>query len=159
MIGFSIPVKLLLSLDLGAVIGLERESYEKKIDKSPISGIGSLGVRSFSLITTLGAVAGILYTSHFSLYLLVSITFMTLLLAYYITGSFFTRDNGITTELAIFFSFLIGIFISLEVLPIQLIIAMVIILVGIMTIKEKLHLFISDITSSLTVFTPIRRKL
>ena len=147
MVGFSVPVKLLLSLVLGAVIGLERESYEKKIDKSPISGVGSLGVRSFSLITTLGAVAGILYTSHYSLYLLISITFMILLLAYYITGSFFTRDNGITTELAIFFSFLIGIFISLEVFPIQLVIAMVIILVGIMTIKEKLHVLVSDINS------------
>ena len=66
MVGFSVPVKLLLSLVLGAVIGLERESYEKKIDKSPISGVGSLGVRSFSLITTLGAVAGILYTSHYT---------------------------------------------------------------------------------------------
>ena len=147
MIGLSIPIKLLLSLVLGAVIGLERESYEKKIDKTSVSGVGSLGVRSFSLITTLGALAGIVYTAYPSLYLIISITFSALLIAYYIIGSIFIKDNGITTELAIFFSFLIGIFISLEVLPVQLIIAIVIVLVGIMTIKEKLHVFVSDINS------------
>lgn len=140
-----IGLKLFFALILGAVIGLERESYEQRTDKSPQSGIGSLGVRSFSLITTLGAIAGLLFESNYSLYLLISITFMILLVAYYIIGSFFTRDNGITTELAIIFSFLIGIFIAMETFPIQLTIAMVVILVGILSIKEKLQTFISGI--------------
>lgn len=141
----NVGLKLFFALVLGSVIGLERESYEQRTDKSPHSGIGSLGVRSFSLITTLGAIAGLLFDSHYSLYLLISITFMTLLLAYYIIGSFFTKDNGITTELAIIFSFLIGVFIALETFPIQFIIAMVVILVGILSIKEQLKMFISGI--------------
>jgi len=99
MAPLSIPIKLILALILGAVIGLERESYEKKIDKSITSGVGSLGVRSFSLITLLGAIAGLVYSTHYSLYLLISIFFMVLLLTYYIIGSLFNKDNGITTEL------------------------------------------------------------
>jgi len=141
----SIAFKLFFALVMGAVIGLERESYEKKIDKTPGSGVGSLGVRSFSLITTLGAVAGLLYNSYFSLYLLIAITFMTLLLTYYVLGSIATKDNGITTELAIIFSFVIGAFISLDIFPAQLIIAMVVIMVGILSIKEKLHILVAGI--------------
>ena len=148
MATLSIPLKLLLSLILGAVIGLEREAYEKRIDKTEASGIGSLGVRSFSLVTTLGAIAGLFYTTHYSLFLVISITFMSLLLAYYIIGSVFTRDNGITTELAIIFSFLIGIFVALDVFPIQLIIALVVVLIGILAIKEKLHLIVAGIKES-----------
>lgn len=144
----SIVGKLLLSLILGAVIGLERESYERKIDKTPQSGIGSLGVRSFSLITTLGAIAGLLYNSHNSLYLIISITFMMLLIVYYIIGSIFTKDNGITTELAIVFSYLIGVLVSLEIFSNQLVIAMVVVVIGILSIKEKLHSFIAGVKES-----------
>lgn len=141
----SIGLKLLISLILGAVIGLERESYERKIDKTSESGKGSLGVRSFSLITTLGAVAGLVYFSHFPLSMLISVTFMVMLQAYYIIGSLFTRDNGITTELAIVFSYLVGFFVSLNIFPIQLIIAGVIVIVGILSIKERLHAIIAGI--------------
>ena len=142
---FSIGIKLLLSLVLGAVIGLERESYEEQTDRTERSGIGSLGVRSFALITTLGAVAGLLYNSYNSLYLIITIAFMVLLISYFLTGSILNKDNGITTELAIVFSYLIGFFISLQVFPYHLIIAMVIILVGILNIKNKLHSFIEKI--------------
>ncbi|MFZ6035156.1 MAG: MgtC/SapB family protein [Patescibacteria group bacterium] len=145
---FSVVGKLLLSLILGAVIGLERESYERKIDKSPLSGVGSLGVRSFSLITTLGAIAGLLYNSHNSLYLLISVTFMTLLVVYYVVGSIFTKDNGITTELAIIFSYVIGVLISLEIFSNQLIIALVVVVIGILSVKEKLKSFISGVKES-----------
>ncbi len=140
-----IPLKLLLSLVLGAVIGLERESYERKIDKTPESGIGSLGVRTFSLITLLGGVAGLLKDGYFSLFLIVNVTFMTLLVAYYIIGSIFTKDNGITTEIAILFGFLVGIFISLEIFPIQIIIALVVILIFILSIKERVQIIVSNI--------------
>ena len=122
---FSIGIKLLLSLVLGAVIGLERESYEEQTDKTERSGVGSLGVRSFALITTLGAVAGLLYNSYNSLYLIITVAFMVLLISYFLTGSILNKDNGITTELAIVFSYLIGFFISLQVFPYHLIIAMV----------------------------------
>lgn len=148
----SLGLKLILSLVLGAVIGLERESYERKIDKIPAntySGrVGSLGVRSYSLITTLGTIAGLLYYSNFSIFLIISIAFILLLLSYYVIGSLQTKDNGITTELAIIFSYLIGIFIAIEFFSIQFIIAMVIILVGILNIKERLQIIIAGIKQS-----------
>ncbi len=143
--GLSIPVKLILSLLLGAVVGLERESYEKKVDKTHLNGTGSLGIRSFSLIAFLGTLAGILAKPNFSLFLLISCTFMLLLICYYIIGSFFTKDNGITTELAIMIAFLIGIFIGMEIFSTQLVIAITVILVLILSLKEQIQLFVAEI--------------
>lgn len=141
----SIVVKLLLSLLLGMAIGLERESYELQIDKTKRSGIGSLGIRSYALITSLGAVAGIVFQSYFYLFLLISFTLSILLIAYYILGSLSTKDNGLTTELAIFWSYLIGIFVGLNIFPIQLIIAMTVILMLILSLKQKIKLFVAGI--------------
>lgn len=141
----SVVVKLLLSLFLGMAIGLERESYELQIDKTKRSGIGSLGIRSYALITSLGAISGILFQNYFSLFLVISVSFFVLLVSYYILGSLSTKDNGMTTELAIFWSYLIGIFVGLNIFPIQLIIAMTVILMLILSLKQKIKLFVSGI--------------
>ena len=52
----SIPIKLLISLLIGVAIELEREAYERKTNTSSSSGVGSLGIRTYALITTLGTV-------------------------------------------------------------------------------------------------------
>ncbi|MEK9169132.1 MAG: MgtC/SapB family protein, partial [Patescibacteria group bacterium] len=130
---------------LGMAIGLERESYELQIDKTKRSGVGSLGIRSYALITSLGAVSAILFQPYFYLFLIISVTFCALLLAYYILGSLSTRDNGLTTELAIFWSYLIGIFVGLNIFPIQLIVAMVVILMLVMSLKQKIKTFVAGI--------------
>ncbi len=140
-----IVVKLLLSLLLGMAIGLERESYELQIDKTKRSGIGSLGIRSYALITSLGAISGILFQSYFNLFLLISATFSALLIVYYILGSLVTKDNGLTTELAIFWSYLIGVFVGLNIFPVQLIVAITVILMLILSLKQKIKLFVAGI--------------
>lgn len=141
----SIVVKLLLSLLLGMAIGLERESYELQIDKTKRSGIGSLGIRSFALITTLGTVAALLIQNYFGLFLIISVTFCLLLIAYYILGSLEAKDNGLTTELAIFWSYLIGVLVGLNVFSVQLIVAMTVILMLILSLKQKIKLFVAGI--------------
>ncbi|MFA5770056.1 MAG: MgtC/SapB family protein [Patescibacteria group bacterium] len=140
-----IIVKLILSLLLGMAIGLERESYELQIDKTKRSGIGSLGIRSFALITTLGTVAALLIQNYFSLFLIISVTFSILLVSYYILGSLEAKDNGLTTELAVFWSYLIGVLVGLNVFPVQLIVAMTVILMLILSLKQKIKLFVSGI--------------
>jgi len=153
MLQLSIPLKLFLSLILGAVIGLEREAYEKKISPEEGTVVGALGVRTFALITALGGVAGLLRQDFFSLFLTINITFMILLLAYYVLGSILLKDNGITTEVAIIFAYLIGVFIALEVFPIQVILAITVILILILSRKEEIRTIISGIkTSELNAF-------
>ncbi len=137
--GLSIPVKLLLSLIIGAVIGLERESYEHSLTPDKKNKVGALGIRTFSLVTLLGCTAGLLYEKYLTLSLLINITFMLLVLAYYILGTIQIKDNGLTTEVAIIFSYLLGTFISLEILPVQIIVALTVMLVLILSYKDKIR--------------------
>lgn len=141
----TVPVKVLISLLIGAAIGLEREAYERKTDTSPTSGVGSLGIRTYALITTLGTVAALLMKDYFSLYLLVSVTFFVLLVAYYILGSIFMKDNGLTTDIAILWSYLIGAIIGLQAFPMELTIAMVVCIILILSAKQRIQTFVAGI--------------
>ena len=152
MPSLSSPIKLLLSLLIGAAIGLERESYDQfhraQDKKSVVDKKGALGVRTFSLITTLGTLSGLLRPDFPDLFMTVNIVFLVLLIAYYITGSIYLKDNGITTEMAIIFSYLIGVFIALEIFPIQLILAVTVVLILILSQKDVVRQWISDIQQS-----------
>lgn len=152
MLGLSSPIKLLLSLLIGAAIGLERESYDQfhraHEKKQPVDKKGSLGVRTFSLITTLGTLSGLLRPDFPDLFMTVNIVFLVLLIAYYITGSIYLKDNGITTEMAIIFSYLIGVFIALEIFPIQLILAVTVVLILILSQKDVVRQWINEIQQS-----------
>jgi uncharacterized membrane protein (DUF4010 family) len=141
----SILMKLIVSLLLGAAIGLERESYERKVDKTKTSGKGSLGVRSYILITTLGTVASSISAEYFSLYLLISVTFAVLLVAYYVIGSFVIKDHGLTTDLAILWSYVIGALIGFEALPMHLIVALTVVMILILSAKAKIKSFVAGL--------------
>jgi ABC-type Co2+ transport system permease subunit len=102
--------KIIIALLLGGAVGFERESYENRINKTKTSGRGSLGVRSYALISLLGVLSGLIYKTYTPLFIAAAVAFVLLFLGYYILGSLFNRDNGITTELAILLNFLFGIF-------------------------------------------------
>jgi len=157
MLELASPIKLLLSLLIGAAIGMERESYENfkssDFNKRGKDKQGSLGVRTFSLITTLGTLAGLLRPDFHDLFITINIVFLVLLVAYYVTGSILIKDNGITTEMAIIFSYLIGIFIALNIFPIQLVLAITVILILILSQKDTVRQWIAGIKQAeLTAF-------
>ncbi len=140
-----IPIKFLVSLLLGAAIGMEREAYERKTDKTEASGTGSLGIRSYALITTLGTVAALSIDKYYGLFVFISATFAILLIAYYIIGSFAIKDHGLTTDLAILWSYIIGLLIGLELIPLQIIIAMTVVLILILSSKAKIKSFVAGV--------------
>jgi uncharacterized membrane protein (DUF4010 family) len=142
-----LPLKLLLAIFLGAVIGLERESpHEKSISQAEID-IGRLGgVRTFSLISLLGAVAGLLaLAGNFPLFLTITIAFFTLIGISYVISSLLVKSAGLTTELSALFVFLIGFFITTEIFPAQLVVALAVVLALILSLKEKTKTFVLGI--------------
>ena len=138
-------VKIIISFILGASIGFEREAYESQINKNRSSGRGSLGVRSYALISLLGVLSGIIYKTHPFVFIFTIATFILLLFGYYILGSWFNRDIGLTTELAILLNFLFSVFLGLDVFSIQLIIALTVILILIMSLKSEIKTFVTRI--------------
>lgn len=154
MLQLPIALKLIISLILGAFIGLERESYEQLPDKTEPDiktdlavGVGP-GVRTFSLITLLGAVTGLMRAEFFWLFIIVNICFMFILLTSYVLSSVYSKDIGFTTELAVLFSYLIGLFIALDVFSVQLILAFTVVLVLIMSQKRTIKTFVAGLHRS-----------
>jgi uncharacterized membrane protein (DUF4010 family) len=145
----SVGLKILISLVIGAALGLEREVHERHEDenkKDPHeAGIAFIGVRTLSLTTALGAISGLLYTDYFGLFLTITITFMALILIHYAISSLLTKDIGVTTEIATIYSYLIGLFIALEVFPIMLTFAITILLMLILANKEKVKTVVQDV--------------
>jgi uncharacterized membrane protein (DUF4010 family) len=139
MIPVTIAVKLFLSIIFGAAIGLERESSKQ--------GEGAAGgVRTHSLICLLGAVCGIFYINNLQfLSILISAVFLMVLAIYYALNSFHTKDFGMTSELAIFFTFIIGLLTIIDIIPLQLVVALFVILVFILSLKSKLKKVIAGI--------------
>ncbi|MFA6427224.1 MAG: DUF4010 domain-containing protein [Candidatus Magasanikbacteria bacterium] len=127
----TLPFQLLLSVILGAVIGLERENGGQGDRPGSVGGI-----RTFSLICLLGGLAGFFYAQHIStMFLVLSILLSSLVVAYYVLGSLISKRTGLTNEISVVFAFLIGFFITSELMALQLVVALLIVVLLILSIK------------------------
>jgi uncharacterized membrane protein (DUF4010 family) len=132
--------KLILSLIMGATIGLERESSNQGT-----SGIG--GIRTFSLIALTGSLAAIFYTEGYPyLSILVVAAFFVLIATYYVVVSASTKDLGMTSELSAVITFIIGMLVVLEIIPLQVTVAVFVMLIFILSIKAKTTQFVAGVS-------------
>ncbi len=132
--------KILLSLAIGALIGLERERRAK--------GEVAAGVRTFMLVCLLGLLSGFLAdTLKNTTIIFVSILSVGLLsvLSYWKKVRK-TSAAGFTTEIAFIITFVIGLINYYETYPYFLTIALGIILALILVSKETLHKFARKLT-------------
>ena len=131
---------LFLALIFGATVGLERESSNPN---DPHVG----GIRTFSLISLMGALAGIFYQHQYeSLALIITIGFFLLLISYYVTEALHTRDFGITSELSAIATFLLGLMVMLSIIPLQIIVAIFVMLVFVLSLKSRTTQLVAGLT-------------
>lgn len=147
MDNLDLPLKFILSFILGALIGLEREINEKKDVHGSLDSkkTAILGLRSFSLLAGLGTVCGLLYTSFPILSAVLAIFLILLLLMFYFLDSYKQGDYGLTTELAVAYSFIIGFLLAVEIIPVQLIIAITVLVLLLMSRKAKIKTWVEEI--------------
>ena len=133
-------LKIILSLGIGALIGVERERR----------GTGELaqGVRTFMLVSFLGTLS-----SYFSSQLQ---SFIPLYVAFILAGILTalgyinktkTKHYGLTTEFAFLLTFLLGVLVFYDNFPFYLSISAAILLTFILASKELLHAFSKHLTS------------
>lgn len=132
--------KIILSLILGGTIGLEREASKQ--------GPGTFGgIRTYSLIALMGALTGVFFTHNIpALALILSSGFFLILISYYIISSYTHNDFGLTSELSAIATFLIGLLLVLDIIPLQIIVALFVILILILSIKTKTKQLIAGIS-------------
>lgn len=124
---------ILIALLIGAAIGLERESGE---DTTKPGFLG--GVRTFSLVGLLGALAGVFYTQGFIWgFCFLALAFATLVITSYILGAKVSQDVGITTEIALILTFTIGLLLTTTALPAYVTIAIAVVVMLILALRTK----------------------
>jgi uncharacterized membrane protein (DUF4010 family) len=107
------------------------------------------GLRTYSLISLLGAVAGMLYLfDDTNLSIIITVSFFILIFIYYGVGGWMIKSMGLTTELGGIFSYLIGFFVTSGIFPLQLVIAITVVIELILSVKEKSHHLILGIKRS-----------
>jgi len=131
---------LFFALVFGATVGLERESNNPN---DPHVG----GIRTFSLIALTGALAGIFYQHRYEfLAFIIVIGFFLLLISYYVTESVHTKDFGITSELSAIATFLLGLMVMLSIIPLQIIVAIFVVVVFILSLKSRTNQLVAGLT-------------
>lgn len=135
--------RLAISFLLGAFIGLERQVHQK--DEHKEGKTSFLGLRTFALITPLGAIAGLIYPQNPALFIIVSVAFTLLSLGYYAFESYFSKDIGITTEIALIYSYTIGVLLTTNIVPIQIITGLTIIIGLFLSRKEGIKQLVEKI--------------
>lgn len=133
----AVHIKLILALLLGAFIGLEREYHKEEISQGK-QVVSSLGVRTFSFLSLMGAVGGFLFSDYLVFSSILTISVMLLILGNYVLASIHTKDSGITTEIASLFAYAVGFMVARNVFSVHLIVATTVIATLILSRKEEI---------------------
>lgn len=136
----SVAIKLVFAFILGAVIGLERDaSHSEKSTLEHKIPHSVAGLRTFSLIAVLGSLAGILSPSYSLIALALIAAVFLMIVVFYVLQSYRSGDPGMTTEVVMLYCCILGFLISVDVLPMQLLIAMTILLVLVLSRKDEIR--------------------
>jgi len=134
-------IRLLVSLGIGFVIGLEREhaAFKEKIESFT-------GLRTFILIVLMGFVGGLTYYLFSPLLFILIFLSVVLLtsISYYVTAS--KGDIGTTTEFSALIGFFLGVLTLLGMLNISIIITVVVVIL--LSTKLRLHSIAGKITTT-----------
>jgi uncharacterized membrane protein (DUF4010 family) len=132
-------LKILISLALGALIGMERERRMKE---------SFAGFRTFMLVCLFGLISSYLSSILLNSLLILSFLFVGILAALnFYRKVIYKRGKGITTEIAFFLTFLIGVILYYENYPYIISLALAFLLTLILILKESLHEFAHKVTT------------
>lgn len=122
--------RFILAILFGAAVGLERESNKPN---DPHVG----GIRTFSLIALSGALAGIFFQHNYTaLGLILVAGIFLLLIAYYVAEAVHTHNYGITSELSAMATFILGLMVMTDLIPIQITVAIFVIVIFVLSLKS-----------------------
>ena len=130
-----------LALLIGALIGLEREFVQQRGREQHFAGI-----RSFSLVTLFGSLAAFLSNQFGLLPFIVSLSGLVLLtLASYVAATLHAGEvEGITTEIAILLTFLLGALVIWDQAKVAIVLGVIIALI--LSVKGVLHRLVRRMT-------------
>ncbi len=144
----SLPVKFLFAFLIGAIIGLERES-RRQDSQADDDRFSAGGIRTYALVSLLGSLAGFFYLNHFSAMTILLVMFVGLIvLIYYALGSHMTKHMGMTNEISIFVTFLLGFLSMTDILPIQIVVILLVVTLLLLSFKSQTKQFVQGVSTN-----------
>jgi uncharacterized membrane protein (DUF4010 family) len=133
-------INLLLSIIIGGTIGLERESVDQNNNN-----IG--GIRTYALISLTGAISGILALNNYMNFsLLITASIIVIIIIYYFIGANATKNFSISSELSALLTYIIGFLLAVEIIPLEMTVAIFVILMFILSVKAKTTQLVAGIS-------------
>lgn len=133
-------IRLLVSIGIGAVIGLERE-HAAMMEKAK----NFAGIRTFIFVVILGLVGGMLYYL-FSPFIYIGVLIAVVVLtgiSYFITAS--KGEIGATTEFSLIISFFLGTLVLMGKLEVSL--SIMVVVVVLLSLKLRFRSIVDEITA------------
>ncbi len=142
----SLPFRFLFALLIGAIIGLERESSRNDSERETETTSAG-GIRTYALISLLGGLAGFFYLQNMPMmFLLLSAFAAILVLLYYAIGSSITKHFGMTSEISILITYILGFLAMFEGVSTQLVVILLVVTLLILSLKSKTHKLVNGIS-------------
>ncbi len=135
---FSVFQQLGVAVALGTLVGLEREHRFRKHIYSSFGGI-----RTFALISLMGAIAYILSEVSIAFFVAISIGFVSLLVTAYVMTTYRSKDRGATSEVAAILVYMIGVICGTQQYLMATIVALIILMI--LHFKDPLHTWASHV--------------
>lgn len=145
-----ILLRILLSIVFGAILGLETETREievkgqKKAKEDETGRLG--GIRTYTIISLTGGLAGIFFYQGYEIltYTLLSAVILFLLAAYILNVQL-RHAFGLTTEIAVIITFLLGFLVTSNIVAIAIPLVVLVLLAFFLSQKRGLGKFIQKI--------------
>lgn len=146
-----ILLKILLAVGIGAVLGLETETRfnsttesKKDAEENEKSKLG--GVRTYTILAIFGAISGLFYLNgEYNFVYLMFLTVLGLILSAYIFNIKVRGAFGLTTEIAVMITFLLGFLCTSSILAIEVVFFLFVILAFFLSNKRGITVFTSRI--------------
>lgn len=138
----SLSLRFLFALLVGAIVGLERESSRHGDDEGSAGGI-----RTYALVSLLGALAGFFYLEQVSSMLVLLTAFVgVLVLIYYALGSYLHKRLGMTSEISVLLTFVLGFLAVAEIVSLQILVILVVVTLLVLSIKSHTRKLASGVS-------------
>jgi|GEM_PF-551362 len=146
----AILLRILLSILFGAIIGLESETRriekigKKQAEKKERSIIG--GLRTYTVLSMMGSIAAIFYIEGiFYISYLIFTAVVLLIVSAYILNVQIRKAFGITTEIAIIITFLLGFMTTASIVPLVVSLVILVLLTSFLSHKTQISSFVQKI--------------
>jgi len=129
---FQTSLGFLFAILMGAIIGLERASHQS-VREETVAG----GIRTYALMSLLGALTGFFYVQGVTTMLVILASFVcVMIVVYYGLGSFMTKRLGMTNEISILLTFVLGFLSMSHLVSMQILVILLVAVLLILSLKN-----------------------